>query len=670
MGSSRLPGKVLANVAGRPALRVLLDRLAAARSLDDVAVAIPDGRGDDALADAIEGWGTTVVRGPGEDVLARYAKAAAEMKADVVVRVTGDCPLIDPRVVDAVVEELLRDPPVEYASLDESFPDGADCEAFTVTALAIADANATLPSEREHVTPWIRARPDEVPARMLVGQTDFHDVRLTIDEPADLDVVRNLADQLGVGADVTIDAYARLLRQQPELNSRRVGVTRNEGLWRSQNRDDVDKIGLRHGRARSDELLARAIRVIPSATQTLSKGANQFVRGVTPAFLESGSGCHVTDVDGNMFIDYPMALGPIILGYGHPRTVAAVSEQLQRGSTFTLPHPLEVEVAELVVDAVPCAEMVRFAKNGSDATDAAIRLARAVTGRNVVLTCGYHGWHDWYVVSTPRDAGVPVELKQYIEGFAFNDLAGVEEALARHDGEVAAVILEIGFDDPHPGYLEALRDAVHRAGAVLIYDEIVTGFRFALGGAQEYYGVAPDLVALGKAMANGLPLAAIAGRRELMEDFDRIFFSGTFGGETLSLAAARVTISEIRDAPVIEHIWREGGRLHEGMRAAIATSGLDIELMGQAPRGALVFRQEGRESPALRGLFLQETVRRGVLFGGPIFTTYAHDSRDIDRTIEICGEALDVLRSAVERSAVEQSLEGPAPDVVFRLVRN
>jgi glutamate-1-semialdehyde 2,1-aminomutase/spore coat polysaccharide biosynthesis protein SpsF len=475
---------------------------------------------------------------------------------------------------------------------------------------------------------------------------------LTVDQPADLAIVRALVDRLGTAPSVSIWEYARTLMQDRELLAAREGWTRNEGLWRSRNRDELENIGMKRGRKRSDELAERAARVIPSSTQTLSKASSQFVLGVTPTFLESGAGCHVTDVDGNIYIDYPMALGPIILGYNHPRTVEAVTKQVTQGTTFTLPHPLEVEVAELITEVVPCAEMVRFAKNGSDATDGAVRLARAVTGRNTILACGYHGWHDWYVVQTTRSDGVPAVLAEYIRMFPFNDLDAVRSLLDAHSGDVAAVILELGFDEPHPGYLQELRRMTHEAGALLIFDEIVTGFRLALGGGQEHYGVTPDVTCLGKAMANGLPLAAVVGSRQLMEGFERVFFSGTFGGETLSLAAAKVTIAEIRDAPVIEHMWTQGARLHAGLRESIGRHELEVSVIGQPPRGALLFRSNEEDWPALRGLFLQETVKRGVLFGGPVFVTYAHDAADIDRTVEICDDVFGLLAKAVASNAV------------------
>lgn len=329
------------------------------------------------------------------------------------------------------------------------------------------------------------------------------------------------------------------------------------------------------------------MRVIPGGTQTLSKGPSQFVDGVSPKFLRCGRGCHVWDVDGNEYIDYPMALGPILLGYDHPAVTEAVIAQVHEGSTFTLMHPLEVEVAELLVEMVPCAERVRFAKNGADATGGAIRAARALTGREHVVATGYHGYHDWYIASTERNQGIPAANRELIHTVPFGDLLALEQALA--EWETAAVIMEIPAHEPAAGYLQGALDLAHAHGALLILDEIVTGFRYALGGAQELYGLVPDMACLGKGMANGYPLAAVVGREQPMRAFEEIFFSMTYAGETVLLAAAKATLEVLRCEPVIEHLWARGGELREGLRRLAAEVSFGVELAGNPPRSALSF---------------------------------------------------------------------------------
>ncbi|HXA53445.1 MAG TPA: aminotransferase class III-fold pyridoxal phosphate-dependent enzyme [Solirubrobacteraceae bacterium] len=422
--------------------------------------------------------------------------------------------------------------------------------------------------------------------------------------------------------------------------------------------------------AASEALWERARRVIPTGTQTLSKAPSQFVDGVSPKFLRRGKGSHVWDVDGNEHIDYPMALGPILLGYDHPAVTDAAIAQIREGTVFTLMHPLEVELAERLIELIPCAEQVRFAKNGADATGGAIRAARAFTGREHVIATGYHGWHDWYIASTARAAGVPAFNRKLIHTVSYNDLPALEAALRAWP--IAAVIMEIPGEAPREGYLQAALDAAHRHGALFILDEIVTGFRYALGGAQQLFGFTPDLACLGKGMANGFPLAAVVGRAEPMRAFEEVFFSMTYSGEAVALAAAMATLDVLCSEPVLEHIWARGAELREGILALAAEVSFPVELLGNPPRSALQFGAgaaaygDAEQAALLRGLFLQECHRRGVLFGGPIFTTYSHTRADITRTLEVVEAAFACMESAHGRGELAARLEGRAPGAVFR----
>jgi glutamate-1-semialdehyde aminotransferase len=420
-----------------------------------------------------------------------------------------------------------------------------------------------------------------------------------------------------------------------------------------------------HSIAESNRLWERALRVIPGGTQTLSKAPSQFVDGVSPKFLARGRGAHVWDVDGNEYIDWPMALGPILLGYDYPAVTSAVIEQIHEGTTFTLMHPREVELAERLVEVIPCAERVRFAKNGADATGGAIRAARALTGREHVVATGYHGYHDWYIASTERNAGVPRLHTELTHAVPFNDLPALEAALSAH--EPAAVIMELPGSEPAEGYLQAAIDATRRHGALFVLDEIVTGFRYALGGAQELYGIKPDLACFGKGMANGYPLAAVVGSEAAMAAFEEIFFSMTYSGETVSLAAALATLDVINSEPVLEHIWARGEQLRSGLRELAEQVSFGVTLLGNPPRSALAFNDGSRsESPELRALFLQECHRRGVLFGVPVFPTYTHSEADVARTIAVVEAAFERMEAAHVAGDVVANLEGKPPNVVFR----
>ena len=421
---------------------------------------------------------------------------------------------------------------------------------------------------------------------------------------------------------------------------------------------------------KSNEYWAQAEKIIPAGTQTFSKGPTQFVQGVAPIFLQSGKGSHVFDVDGNEYIDYLMALGPISLGYSYPRVNEAIIRQLEKGTTFSLMHPLEVELSELLIEVIPCAEMVRFGKNGSDVTSAAVRLARAYTGREKIACCGYHGWQDWYIGTTTRDKGVPHSTKELTIPFEYNSIKSLEKIFTENKGKIAAVIMEpIIIAEPEGSFLQDVKELTHKNGAVLIFDEVGIGFRLALGGAQEYFGVTPDLSTCGKAMANGMPVSAIVGKREIMKELDEVFFSFTFGGEALSLAAAIATISELKEKNVIEHYWKQGRKLKDGYNRLAQSFSLSdyTQCIGLPPRSAFYFRDaKGGDSLEMKSLFQQEVIKRGILSIGVHVMCFSHSDEDVERTLEAYEDAMSILRQAIDEDNIEKYLEGRKLQPVFR----
>lgn len=414
---------------------------------------------------------------------------------------------------------------------------------------------------------------------------------------------------------------------------------------------------------KSKDYWERAIKVIMDGTQLYSKGPMINIFGVAPTYLQRGEAGHVWDVDGNEYIDYTSGVGSVMLGYGYPRVKEAIARQLEDGTNLGLIHPLEVELAELLCDVVPCAEMVRFLKTGGGADAAAVRLARAYTGRDLIIKGEYHGWHDWAMACSQRNAGIPSVLHDTVFYAEYNNLDRVKELFHQHKGEIAAVITEpVQLVPPEDNFLGALKDLAHENGALLIFDEVVTGFRFSLGGAQEYFGVIPDLTVLGKGMSNGMPLSAVVGRRDIFEAVqERIFMSTTFGGAMLSLAAALVNIQEIRDEPVLERIWALGERLKSGANALAEQIGVNLRCIGYPPRILMVAPTDdgGEEDIVLKSLFLQETVKRGVLMAWQMFPMYTHTDEDIERTLDVFEAAMRVCKQAVDSGDVEAWLEGP-----------
>jgi glutamate-1-semialdehyde 2,1-aminomutase len=422
---------------------------------------------------------------------------------------------------------------------------------------------------------------------------------------------------------------------------------------------------------KSEEFLERAERSIPLGSQTFSKSKVQYPWGVSPYFIARGAGSRVWDIDGNEYVDFVSSLLAITLGHGDPDVTEAVKAQLEDGTIFSLAHPLETEVAERIIDMAPCAEMVRFGKNGSDTTAGAIRLARAYTKRDRVAVCGYHGWQDWYIGSTARSLGVPRSVRDLTHTFAYNDLASLEALFAAHRDEYAAVILEpMNVVEPAPGFLEGLKELTHRHGALLVFDETITGFRFANGGAQELFGVTPDLATYGKGLANGYPLSAIAGRAEIMRLMEEIFFSFTMGGETLSLAAAKATLDKLKREPVLKTIAARGQAVVEGAAAIVAEHRLgDFLSLGGRPCWSFVLIKDTPEYSAyeIRTLFLQEMLARGILTLGTHNMSYAHTEADVAKLLSAYREVMPILGDAVRNRALKQLLRCEPLQPLFKV---
>lgn len=421
--------------------------------------------------------------------------------------------------------------------------------------------------------------------------------------------------------------------------------------------------------ARSNELWAEAQEKILSGVQLYSKGPETHIKGVSPIYIDHGKAAHVWDVDGNEYIDYDMGLGPVLLGYCYAPVDDAVRRQLGRGMGYSLVAPEEVEYARLCVENIPCAEKVRFLKTGSSATEAAVRIARAYTGRKHVLRGEYHGWHEWTTAAeSVRQGGILDDIKKYVHKFDYNDFDAVEKLFTQHKGEIAAVITEpVQVDPPKDGFLEKLLDICHKNGAVLIFDEVVDGFRFGIGGAQKYFGVTPDMAAFGKAAANGMPLSVVAGKKEIMDAVDRkVFISTTFGGECLSLAAGIAVMNELKTKPVTERLWSLGKRMQDGFRFLAQKAGVPIDLAGYPVRLDLRYSDyEGRHDWLYNSIFMQECVKRGVLLGWHIFPCYSHTNEDVDFTLNVFEDAMKVYKRALDSGNPASFMEGEPLKIVL-----
>jgi glutamate-1-semialdehyde 2,1-aminomutase len=412
---------------------------------------------------------------------------------------------------------------------------------------------------------------------------------------------------------------------------------------------------------KSEEMLKRALKTVPLGSQTFSKSKTQYPYGVSPYFITRGQGCHVWDVDNNEYVDFINSLAAITLGHNDPDVNAAVRAQLDDGVIFSLPHPLEHQVAEKIVEIVPCAEMVRFGKNGSDATSGAIRLARAYTNRDHVAACGYHGWQDWYIGATTRHRGVPQSTRDLTHLFTYNDIDSLNKVFKDHPDQVAAVIMEpMNTTEPKDGFLEKVKELTHKNGAVFIFDETITGFRYANGGAQEYFGIIPDLATFGKGLANGYPVSAVAGKADIMRMMEEIFFSFTFGGETLSLAAALAAMNKMQKLPVVKTLWAQGSKIVEGSRALVKKHGLEnvVSIQGKDCWSFLVFKDHGAYTQwEFKTLFLQEVFARGILTIGTHNVSYVHADDDISRLLKTYDAVFGIIEEDIKNGDLKKRLK-------------
>ncbi|MBI5888759.1 MAG: aminotransferase class III-fold pyridoxal phosphate-dependent enzyme [Deltaproteobacteria bacterium] len=422
---------------------------------------------------------------------------------------------------------------------------------------------------------------------------------------------------------------------------------------------------------RSEEMHKRALKAIPLGTQTFSKSSTQYPFGVSPYFIKKGRGSHVWDVDGNEYVDFINSLAAITLGYNDPDVDAAVRAQLEEGVIFSLPHELEIKAAEKVIEMVPCAEMVRFGKNGSDATAGAIRVSRAFTKRDHVAVCGYHGWQDWYIGSTARNLGVPKATRELTHTFTYNNIDSLDKIFKDYPNDVAAVIMEpMNVFEPVDGFLEKAAELTRRNNAVFIFDETITGFRYANGGAGEYFNVKPDLATFGKGLANGYPVSAVAGRADIMRFMEDVFFSFTFGGETLSLAAALTTMEKLQREPVIKTIWSQGAKILDGLTPLIKKHGLEdiLSTAGKPCWSFLVFKDAKDYTMwELKTLFLQEIFARGVLTLTTHNMSYAHTDEDIAKLLKAYDEVFGMMKEAVEEKSLLKLLRTEPLAALFKV---
>lgn len=432
---------------------------------------------------------------------------------------------------------------------------------------------------------------------------------------------------------------------------------------------------------RSLELWAQAKELIPGGCQLISRRPQMFALGVSPIFAERAQGAYFWDVDGNQYLDMTMSVGAVLLGYCDSDVEGAVDEQQRKSTIFSILHPVEIEMAKLLTEVIPCGEMVRFGKSGGEANAVAVRIARAFTGRDKVAFCGYHGWHDWYLSANLSNSasldshllpgvnarGVPKALLGTNLPFEYNNIDSLKRIFEENRGEIACVIMEASrIQLPHEGFLQQVQSMAHENGALLIFDEVVTGFRLSLGGAQQLYAVTPDLATYGKTIANGYPLTAIAGRREVMEISKDLFISSTFWDDNCTLAAGVATIRKMQRERVAQQLTARGLHYMKEWQRLADRLKISAKIMGTGPSSSIVFEELGSIRRKQRTtLYVQEMARRGI-FGGTGFNLcLSHRDREIELVLAAAEEALAILGKAQSEADLNKYLEAEEQGEIF-----
>jgi glutamate-1-semialdehyde 2,1-aminomutase len=654
-GSTRLPRKVLQDVAGMPMLALLVARLQKSQAIDEVMIATSVEPRDDAIENLAKDIGVTCHRGSEHDVLDRFAGAAKLAKADIVVRITGDCPLIDPGVVDRVIAARATSG-VDYASnIDPpSFPDGLDTEVFTMQALMRAHGETQKAYDHEHVTPYLRE--SGLFTKTNAENTENHaGLRWTVDEAADLATVRRIFQHFKGDIHFPWTAVIDLYKKQPELFSANAEIARNEG----------GTMGT------GQKLWKRAKSHIPGGNMLLSKRAEMFLPEQWPAYFSKAKGCRVWDLDGNMFEDvFLMGIGTNTLGYGHDEVDAAVRATVDAGNMSTFNCPEEVSLAEKLIELHPWADMARFARSGGEANAIGIRIARAASGRDKVAICGYHGWHDWYLSANLGDeanlaghllpgldpAGVPQNLRGTVLPFNYNDFAALEKLTANND--VGVIMMEVVRNKgPEDNFLHKVRDLATKKGIVLFFDECTSGFRETFGGLHKKYGVEPDMAVFGKTLGNGYAINATIGKREVMEAAQQTFISSTFWTERIGPSAALKTLEVMAREKSWERITATGEGIRKRWQALADAHGLTIEHWGLPALAGFTIKSDN--ALAYKTLITQEMLAKGFLAGNSVYTSLAHTPDVVARYFDALDPIFRTIKSCEDGADVMALLKGP-----------
>jgi len=646
-------------LGNKPVLKWVIDAALAAPGVDEVVVATTPSEADKEIIRKCMEWDVSHVCGSETDVLSRFMLVSDHFNPDVLLRLTGDCPFHDPQVIGEVIR-LRKQAGASYASnIDPpTYPDGLDVEAFTRELLEIAHREAVRASDRDCVTRFMARNRSRFPSATLTCPIPgLHKERWVLDTLSDMQFCEEIASRLPADWNGSYLDILDILDREPNLREINEANPRNERFYEGINGEDLGT----YSYPRSKKALARAREVIPLGAQTFSKSYVQFP-GESPLYVSHGDGAYIYDIDGNEYVDCMAGLLPVILGYRDPDVDRAVRSQLDSGVTLSLATELEWQLATRITRHIPSAEMVRFGKNGSDATTVAVRLARASTGRDHIVSSGYHGWgHDFAGDFGDHGRGVPEDHRRMTFHLRYGETE--KFIVAIKGGLYACVIVE---PEDNPEFLRALRDVCDQSGTVLIFDEIITWPRWGMSGAQGFFGITPDLTCISKAMANGMPISAICGKRsimKLMEPPNNIFYSGTFQGECLSIAAAIACIDKLERENVVEKIRQQQVNLNGEIFRLALKHDVPVECHYLQGLTRCSFRDtEDASGGQIANVFRETAAKNGVLIINSNNLGWMHRENEIKRVVRAYDEAFQAISRAMQdgsmatREAVAKSV--------------
>lgn len=685
LGSTRLPRKVMLEAGGKTLLEHHLSRAKQSKKVDSWILATTQEPGSEAIAAIGKKLNIPVYFGSSDNVLDRFYQSVKDLRPDYVVRITSDCPLIDPNLIDLAVETAIQNKLTYYSnSSGDALPDGMDTEVFTFESLKNAWENAVLASDLEHVTPYIQRNAK----RKLLSSypkewKKYESIRLTVDEQVDYELILKLIERYG--DDQEWLTYADAVLINADLTAINQHIIRNEGYMKNVFKD-VELRSITNF-TKSNQYRAQIHSLIPGGAHTYSKGDDQFPLH-SPAAFTHGKGSHVWDPDGNEYLDCSMGLTSVTLGHAFDPIIEAVRSEIENGVNFQRPSVLEKVAAEKFLALVPQHDMIKFAKNGSIVTTAAVKLARAKTGRKLVAFPGDHPFYsydDWFIGKTACNKGIPEEISNLSVTFSSCNLTSLEALFEKYPNQIACVISEPEKNQCGNGcscslspgeYLRKAIEITQRNGALFILDEMITGFKTELPGSIKKYNLKPDMATWGKGIANGFSFCALTGTREVMDQgsilnkgAEKVFLiSTTHGGETHSLAAAIACIDFYKSNNVINHLHQTGNQIIELSNYIIKSNNLQSNIQITPCNWMPVFSFKdsfGEISQGFRTLFMQEMISRGVLFQGIFVPSFSHQKEDINYFLAAFEQSCLIYKKALNEG-FEKYLIGEPAKAVFR----